>query len=266
MQNFLFHIYQFVCILLFLLLSAVMLYNRLFQRWLKFSTGFLVVYFLGSYFFFGKVLVPFTSKEAFHTLSYFLFFFGTIACAGSCLIRGMSLRQSIGIVLCYFFVLFGFILILGAVAGVEVRLPQEGAVQALLMTLPYILFYAGSPLVVGYCLYRCMSVREITGIYLMFCAILGLMIIGTTNFFNLPFGFFYELNPHARAWVEVGSALLVIVGLPAVIGYCLFYSLSVREAFGAVVVFLAVMTAIVALIQLTIGYEYVPKFISVLSI
>ncbi len=40
----LFGTYQFVSVVLFLFLSAVLIYHRLFGRWLRFAPGFFVVY------------------------------------------------------------------------------------------------------------------------------------------------------------------------------------------------------------------------------
>lgn len=254
MQNFLFIVYQFFCILIFLFLSTILLYNRLFQRWIFFSIGFFVIYSFGSFLFFGRLSIP-LDKNILQILVYFLFFFGTAACIGFCLLYQLNLRQSIGIILCYFFVLSGFSLLILGTAGL--RLPKD-SVENFLSSLPYILFYVGSPIIIGACLYRGMCFKQIFGIYLIFCGSLAMSIVATTNYFQRPFGLYYMLNPYTKLWLEIGSALLIIAGLPAVIGACFFHSLAPKQTLGVLLIFLSIVTLVLVSVHMTIGFEFLP--------
>jgi hypothetical protein len=189
---YLFLVYKYLSVLFYLFLSAVMLYHRLFRRWLKFSLGFFVVYTLGSYFFFGK-------------------------------------------------------------------LPEIFDSQAMISSLPYILFYIGTPLLFGYLLFRQLSAFQILGVLISFLSTLALLLVVTTNHYNRPFGFAYEFMPHARAWIEVGSLLFFIIGLLMVAGYCFITALTWLQTFGVLLIFLGVVVLVASLIWLTIGYEFLGK-------
>lgn len=256
METLLFNAYQIFSVFLFLFLSVLLIYHRLFNRWLKFSLGFFVVYLLGSYFFFGKVDIPFASEKTLRAIPYFLFFFGSVACIGYCLFKQLGLWQSIGLLICWFFALLVVVFLSGgSSARIGFSNPTTGWVEDFLASMPYIIFYIGSPLVLGYGLYRELGLRQTTGLYLVFCFFVLLTIVGASNYFNRPFGFFYELSPHARAWIEIGSILVLMLGLIAVIGYCLLHSYTGTESVGAIIVFLVVMAAVMVTIQLTMGYQ-----------
>jgi len=187
-----FLVYKYLTVLFYLWLSAVMLYHRLFRRWLKFSFGFFAVYIAGSYFFFG-------------------------------------------------------------------RLPEIFDAQEVISSLPYVLFYLGTPLLFGYLLFRQLSGLQILGVLVSFLSTLALLLVVTTNYYRRPFGFFYELTPHARAWIEVGSVLFLVVGTLIVAGYCLLSTLTWLQTFGAFVMFLGLVVLIAAMVWLTIGYEFLGK-------
>lgn len=256
MENFLFNTYQFFSIFLYLFLSVILIYHRLFKRWIKFSFGFFIVYVLGSYIFFGSLPIPFISQETVKALPYFLFFFGTMACVGYCLINGLSLGQSIGLIICYFFLILVFLFASGISIGIDLGIPKKGTVEKFLISLPYILFYVGSPIAIGFWIYRGMSLKEIFGAYMIFFFILVLAIVVTTNYFHRPFGFVYELNFYTRAWIEITSVFIAILGLPIVLGFCLLKSLNLRESLGTFIIFLSVMAGVISIIHLTMGYEF----------
>lgn len=251
MEAFLLGTYQTVGVLLFLFLSSVLIYHKLFRRWLKFGLGFFVVYGAGSYFFFRRWPVPFPASGAFEALPYFLFFFGCFACIGYCEIRQLALAQSIGVLACYFVLLLAFLLL----TGIDIGLPREGSVQTFLAALPYVLFFGATPIVLGLCLIRGLGIRETAGVFMTFAFALVLLLTATSSYFGRPFGFAPELSAYTRAWIEVGSLLIAALGVPVVLGAALLGSLTLRETLGAVTVFLAASSAVVVLVYLTIGYE-----------
>ncbi len=188
----LFVLYKSVCVLLYLWLSALLLYHRLFTRWLRFSLGFFIVYVFGSYFFFGV-------------------------------------------------------------------LPEIFAAQELMSALPYVLFYLGTPLLLGFLLLRQLLPLQIIGVLISFLSILGLLLVVTTNYYDRPFGFVYELTPHARAWLEIGSVLLLAIAALVALGYCFASMLTWSQTFGAFIMFLGLVVLVVSLVWLTIGYEFLGK-------
>ena len=190
MQDFLFGAYQLIGLILYLFLSAVLIYHRLLGRWMRFCAGFFVIYTVGSYVFFGRTPFAFLTKE-------------------------------------------------------------------FLSALPYISIYLGAPIVLGYCLFRGLGFWETTGLLLIFASAMILMIVGISNAYNQPFGFFYVLQPHARFWIEIVSILVLVLGFFAVIGYGHFYALETGQRFGAILIFLAVMGVVVGGIHFSMGYEYI---------
>jgi len=190
MQAFLFGTYQFFSLVLYLFLSAVLIYHRLLGRWVRFCMGFFIIYTVGSYVFFGKSPFTFLTKE-------------------------------------------------------------------FLSALPYIFIYVGSPIVLGICLFRGFGFWETAGVLLIFVCAMVLMIVGITNAFNKPFGFFYELLPHARFWIEITSVLILVLGLIVVLGFGLMYLPDSDQRLGAVLVFLAVVGAVIGVVHFTIGYKYI---------
>ena len=256
MEAFLFNTFQLVSILLYLLLSVLMVYHRLFARWLRFSLGFFVVYLLGVYFFFGRLQLPFVAQDTANALPYFLFFFGCLACIGYCLYRRLTLWPTTGVVLCYLSLLFGVNLMLGPSLEVDVTLPQQGAIESFLGTLPRVFVYLGSPIVLGSGLYRGLSLRQMIGSYLIFCSTVLLGNVAVSSYFGRQFFLFYRLDSATTAWIEVGSVLALVLGLPATVAYCLTKSLGIKESIGRVMMFLVVIVGVLTLIQLTIGYEF----------
>jgi len=251
MDAFLFGAYQSISLLLFLFLSSLLIYHRLFRRWLKFSLGFFAVYLVGSFFFFRKWPVPFPAAGSVDALPYFLFFFGCFACIGYCLIRQLAFWQSIGLLACYLVALLAFLLL----AGIDIGLPRDGAVEAFVTSLPYVLFFAATPLVLGFCLIRGFSIRETAGVFVTFGFVLVLFLIATSTYFGKPFGFLPELSLYTRAWIEIGSLLIGALGLLLVFGASLLSSFTLKETLGATITFLAAESALVILVYLTIGYE-----------
>lgn len=257
MQAFLFGAYQFLSIVLYLFLSAVLVYHRLVGRWLKFSCVFFFVYAAGSYLFFGIWPLPFPTREAFEASPYYLFFFGSAACVGFALGRELSFRQTAGLLVLYLFAVATMVFLLEAALGVDLMLPGKGMIEKFILALPYIGFYIGVPIVFGYCMYKGMGIFQAVGLLLVFGFSLVLVIAATTNYFGKPFGFFYELQPHARAWIEVGSVLALVLGVFGVIGFSLLNGMTEEQTNGAFLVFLALMGLVMALVHLTIGYEFI---------
>lgn len=243
--------YRFIAILLFLLLSAVLLYHRAIRRWFRFSLAYMVVYALGGFLFFGKLVLP-LSDSSIRGMPYLLFFFGTIACVGYCIVRQLSWRQTAGVLGCYFAVLVGFLML----AGVDIGLPREGAVESFLVYLPYVLFFAAAPIVVGLCLIKGCTIQQSAGILLLFGFGLLICLIAALSYFARPFGFAPQLSLYSRAWIEVGSVLLAFVGFLLVLGNSLLSSLTFKESLGAIVTFFALTASVLSLVHLTIGYEF----------
>lgn len=63
-----------------------------------------------------------------------------------------------------------------------------------------------------------------------------------------------DLAASARYWTEIGSILVLVFGLFAVIGYCLLKGLTSRQLMGAILVFLAAMGVLMTVIYMTLGY------------
>lgn len=261
MEGFLFNSYQLISVFLYLFLSVLLIYHRFFRRWIYFSFGFFIAYLIGSYVFFGQFPIPFVSAKTFGLLPYFLFFFGTVACLGFCQINELNLRQSSGIFILYFFLLSIFLFLSGKSIGIDLTVPEKGAVERFITSAPYILFFVGSPIAVGYWMYGGKSPREIIGAYIIFFFSLVLAIILTTNYFNQPFGFFYEFEPHARYWIEMSSILVAVLGIPAIIGFCLINSMSSDQALGLLILFLVIMVGVFTVMHLTMGHELLAKII-----
>ncbi|MBI4454736.1 MAG: hypothetical protein HY644_02430 [Acidobacteria bacterium] len=259
MQEFLFGAYKGFSILLFLFLSAVLLYHRLLRRWLSFSIGFFAVYALGSYFFFGRAEIPFAGNERFLAIPYLLFFFGTLAVFGYCFIRQLTLLQSLGVLVCYLFALVGFSFVTGQLTGMDVGLPTQGSVERFFASAPYVILLFGTPIVFGYCLLNHYCLQAAAGAALIFIFVVLFFIAGTSNYFNRPFGFSPGLSLHTRAWIELGSLLLLVLGLPALFGYGLLNSWTCKQALGGIVLFLVGASAIAVLVQLTVGYEFLAR-------
>lgn len=106
MQTVLFGAYQLVGTLLFLFLTAVMLYHRRLTRWLKFSVGFIPIHVLGSLVFFGRV--PSHMAELFSTGQFWvktgaiiLLLFGPFAVLGWALVKGFTAKQATGALLIF---------------------------------------------------------------------------------------------------------------------------------------------------------------------
>ncbi len=256
MQDFLFGTFQLLSLVLYLFLSAVLVYHRLIGRWVNFSFAFFLVYGIGSFLFFGIWPLPFPTKEAFQNSPYFLFFIGGAAVLGFGFGRGLGLKEILGIQLVYLFAVSVFVYLLEGPLGVDFLLPGKGSVEGFLLYAPYIGFYAGTPMVFGYCMYRDMSLHQTAGVMLIFLFCLLLAIVGGTNYFSRPFGFFYEMRPHARAWIEIATVFAAVLGLLGVIGYGLLHGLKQHERLGALVLYLAVIGPAVVLVHLTIGYEH----------
>ena len=256
MNQFLISTYQVVSVVLFLFISAVMLYHGLLRRLLAFSLGFFVVYGIGSYAFFGDVSVPFVASDTVRAVPYFLFFFGAFACVGYCLVSQLSWWQTLGVLSCFLFLLLAFVFVTGTATEVVLPLPGRGSIIRSLISLPYILFFVGSPLVLGYCLYEGFGFRQSVGLYLMYCFTLILLTIASTNYFGVPFGIYFELSEFTQAWIELGATIAVLVGLPAVLGFCLMNSWSFRESLGALFTFGTLATVVVVAVHLTIGFDF----------
>jgi hypothetical protein len=246
-----FAVYKTICLLLFLLLSGVLIYNRLLKRWLLFSAGFFLVYVAGSYLFFRTL--PFQiSQDFLDLIPNLLFFGGCIACIGVCLYRQLTLSQTIGLLGCYL-VLLVFILF---VIGKNMQYLKEANVESLLLSAPYILFILGIPMVIGYCLYKGLCLWEAFGACAIVCSGLLLILFSASSFFHHPLT---ETSIQVRALVEYGSLLFLVIGLPVVIGYSLLSSeMSFKQGVGAIIVFLAMMAALIATIYFTLGYQLVP--------
>lgn len=153
--------------------------------------------------------------------------------------------------LCFFiFYLIGSLLFFS-------KSPFPFLTRDLLAALPYILLYVGSPLLLGYCLLRQFSFLETAGSLLIFCAVTVSMMIAYTNFYGTSWGFFYELQPHTKAWIEIASIVLLFSGLFSVGGYARLCDLEHSQRVGAVLIFLAVMGAVIGGVHFTIGYQYI---------
>lgn len=193
-MGFLLGLYQVMCILLYLLLSAVLLYHRLPQRWLRFSAAFFILYAIGSFLFFGVVPLPFLTR--------------------------------------------GF-----------------------LDALPYVGFFIGAPLLLGFCLHRGLSFAQTTGLFIMLTFCLALLIIISSAYYGTSFGFPRSLHPYTHAWIEVAAALSLVFGLLSLWGYGLYAGLRPGAIMGTSIIFVAVMGLVFAIIYFTIGLEYLPRLL-----
>lgn len=247
MSGFMFGSYQLLSGMLFLMLSAILIYHRLFTRWLAFSIAFFISYLVGSYLLFGRV-PEFMNDAVLWPLCVFLLFFGTPACAAYCVFRQLTFSQVAAAVTGYLVALLGLVFWLG--------FGEKTEVQDFLVSMPYLLFFIGSPVVVGMCVYRGMACSAVFGVYLVFCfCLLGAM-VATTSYFDRPFGFAYELAPYTKAWIEIGSAAFGLFSIPAVVGYGLMHGWERRAIFGAATLGVIVIAVVALMVELTIGYEF----------
>lgn len=107
MQTFLSGVYQLLSVMLFLFLSAVLLYHHRFKRWLWFTVSYFTIYVLGCFFFFGRAPAYFPADLAafakywLEVGSVLLLVFGFFAVLGYSLLSGHNARQQMGAVLIF---------------------------------------------------------------------------------------------------------------------------------------------------------------------
>lgn len=111
----------------------------------------------------------------------------------------------------------------------------------------FFILFAG----LGVALFKRLSFAQGLGLLILS----SLVLAGFASSDAMHADFFKTLGEKTRAGVEVASLLLALLGLLAVLGYAMLSEWSGRQAFGAAVVFLAFMAALVAVIHFTIGYH-----------
>src|ERR1700739_405927 len=80
-------------------------------------------------------------------------------------------------------------------------------------------------------------------------------LLGGVFFFGrLPSYVPADLASFARYWLEVGSVLLLVFGFPAVLGYSLVCGHTGKQQMGALLIFLALIGALMTVIYITVGY------------
>ena len=101
MQGFLFGTYQFISVLLYLFLSTLLIYHRLFRRWIRFSLAFFLVYLVGSFSFFGRLPLPF--EDFLISVPYILLYFASPVAFGIFIYRGMTAKEIVGAYIIFVF-------------------------------------------------------------------------------------------------------------------------------------------------------------------
>ena len=112
--------YQLAMVLLYVILSAILIYRRLFRRWLTLSCGFFVAYLVGSYVFFGASHLP-LSDEILAELPLILLSFGTTACLGYALLRQFTAAQTLGLVLSFTIIVLTLCFLAGGISPESLR-------------------------------------------------------------------------------------------------------------------------------------------------
>ena len=251
-----FGVFQIVSVALFLFLSAVLIYHRLFGRWLRFAPGFFVVYVLGAYLFFGEIALPFVSEGMIRSAPYFLFFGGSVLCISYGLIRQLGKWQTAGLLGVYWVLLAGFVFLFGSAMGVDLGIPRQGSIESFLTTVPFLLLCASVPMVLGYGMYRGFSFREMAGVGLLLGSVFLLMSIGVAAYFQRPWGFAFAPSAFAQAWIEVGIFIVLVLGSLALLAYAVMNSFTFREFLGAELLFWTLMVGVLAVVYLTVGFPF----------
>lgn len=246
----LFALFQLFAGVLFLFLSAVLLYRRLVNRWLKFTALYAVSYAVGSWSIFGElpVFITFLAERPDFTSLFWivLLFAGPVACVGYGLFRQLSGMQIGGMLLVYAAGLFSFF----SLSGLESPIP----LHSVLIGSPYVLFYVGTPILVGWMVFRGAECNRIAGALVAFGSMLVLLTVVTTMYFGVPFGLGFELSEHTKAWIALGSLALGVFGIPAVVGYGWMHAWERKTIVGAVTLFLVTVIGVASFVGLTIGY------------
>jgi hypothetical protein len=116
--------------------------------------------------------------------------------------------------------------------------------------------FFGSPVAIGFGLARGMTVKQTAGVWLMVSFFLVLLCTGAAQLLYGSSLFLFDFEPWSRAWVELLSVLVAVLGLPAVIGVGLVRAMSLRAVFGSVMLFAVGMAGVMTLIYWTLGYEF----------
>jgi hypothetical protein len=239
------------CGALFIYVTALLLYQRLFSRWLGFGFGFVVAYTLSVWWMFGQLPGPVQSFVASPgtapMVSLLVFLVGPTVCVGYCLVCQLSWMQTAGVLACYMALAIGLLLLAGWI-------PMATFV-AYVALLPYVLFFVGTPLVLGWAMFRGMACGSIAGLLFGWFFALVLVSIVITNYFGIPFGLFYTLGEHTKAWIGLGVLAAGLMGIPSIVGYGWMHDWGRKAIAGALVLFLTGMSTAVLLVQLTVGWQ-----------
>jgi len=238
----------------------MMFYHRLFGRWLRFSTGYFFIYVLGNMFFFHKFIFELQSVGTLKVFFFFLLIFGSMICIGLCLVFKIGILPGIGIASCYFFLLMGVDFLLAGTT--RFGFLSSGAIQYLLISIPRLLLLGGTPALIGICFFKDYSLKASSGLILIFISCLLMSELAFTTYFGISGNFLFSLVPRARALIEILSALTLVCSLAFVWGYALIHSLDCFETLGYIVMCIIANTVVIGVIQVTIGYRYLPYAIA----
>jgi len=181
MFEFLFGAFKLFTLIGYLFVSAVLLYNQLFSRWMKFSIGFFVLYAVCSFLFFDVFALPF--GQGFLVSLPYIFFFVSPLLIGVGLYRGMDMRQMFGGFLLFFLALVLFLISVSVIFGVPfgAYFRLSGLARQWIEMGSLFVLIGGVLGVYGYCCSQNLEGRQTFGVMLLFMVVM-LFVMGTIQF------------------------------------------------------------------------------------